>query len=449
MADIKSMSLEQAKAYQKELKAQGKTISTSKEAGKLADYIATLQPEKNSDKRLSEAYSKLSSGVTQAGGWTEQNAAQIQQYTGVTPTFQTNKDGTPYSSTEDLSGYLNNYQSSVYGAANNIPLRESIINQLEPQGMEKPDVLNRVEEFEKMRNEMGVADLETTLNGLKAQLEEQYALKRQRTQSAEGKPVAMGVIAGRVSEIERQETERIDAIGRQINVISDQLNTSYNVISTYMQFMSLDYQDAVQRYNDEFNRNLQIYKLVDEEMDQQQATARANLQIYQNALLSGNINYSSLSGDQKAFISKLEVQAGLPIGFTASLKPDEKVLYSGTRESGGVKYLDIITQGANGQPITKSISLGATGSGGSGSSDTRIEPSPNYTPKSEGTVSSGGEWIFSGGSWIPYRNPADMSASERTEISKAKQAILKLGGSQADLDRVEIDPNFRMWVLSR
>jgi hypothetical protein len=74
--------------------------------------------------------------------------------------------------------------------------------------------INRVEEYNKMREQMGVAENESLLNDLKAQLEEQYATRRTRTQTAEGGQVSMGVIAGRVGEIERQENERIDAIGR-------------------------------------------------------------------------------------------------------------------------------------------------------------------------------------------------------------------------------------------
>lgn len=319
MADIKSMTLEQAKAYRSELKSQGKTASTSKEYGKVEDYIATLQPENYGEERVAEAYSKLSRGVTTTGGWTEQNLDNIERYTGVRPTLYS-----PQAMAEgDLSAYLSNYQSSVYGSAGAVELRDQITAQLEPD-MPKPEPLSRVAEFERMRSEMGVADLEGNLNQLKAQLEEQYAIRRERTQTAEGARVPLGVIAGRVTEIERQEQERIDAIGREINVISDQLTTAYNVISTYINFMGLDYQDAVNAYNTEYQRNLQVYQLVDAEMDQQRAEAKSNLQIYQNAILQGNLSYNSLSSDQKAFINKLEIQSGLPTGITSSLQMSAK-----------------------------------------------------------------------------------------------------------------------------
>ena len=365
MADYKSMDLTQLKAARKSLIDSGKELSTSKELGKVENLIKTLEPNKYDTKQVSSAYKQLSSGVTETGGWTEKNLDNIEKYTGSRPQLQS-----PTASGAaggDLSVALSGYQDSVFGASNNVELRESIVNQLEPD-MEKPELLNRVEEYEKMRGEMGVADLETTLTDLKAQLEEQYAAKRARTTDAQGKPVAMGVIAGRVSEIERQENERIDAIGRQLNVINDQLTTAYNTIEQYMNFMSLDYQDAVTQYNTEFNRNLQIYHLVDAEIDEQVSTARANLQTYQNAIINGNMSYSQLSSDQKTFINKLEVQAGLPVGFTSRLNPDDKVIYNGTRESGGVKYVDYITQNPDGSLNTKSVAVGSS-SGGSGGTE--------------------------------------------------------------------------------
>ena len=277
-AAIKSMTLEQARSYRDTLKAQGKSESTSKEYAKVADYIKVLKSQAGEgnygEKELAASYTNLSRGVTETGGWTEKNLDNIEKYTGVRPQLSA-PTATGGAGGGDLPSYLNSYQDSVYGAAGSPELRESIVAQLEPD-MEKPETLNRVQEYEKLRGEIGVADLETTLTDLKAQLEEQYATKRARRFDAEGKPVAMGVIAGRVGEIERQENERIDALGRQINVINDQLQTSYNTIQTYMNYMGLDYQDAVAAYNADFNKNLQIYNLVDEELDEQTAAARAN-----------------------------------------------------------------------------------------------------------------------------------------------------------------------------
>jgi len=85
MANPKSMSYEQLVDYKKQLKSEGKTESSSQELGKVVDLIKTLRPEKYGEETVSNAYSNLSSGVTEFGGWTETNLDQIEEYTGTRP----------------------------------------------------------------------------------------------------------------------------------------------------------------------------------------------------------------------------------------------------------------------------------------------------------------------------------------------------------------------------
>lgn len=55
----------------------------------------------------------------------------------------------------------------------------------------------------------------------------------------------------------------------------------------------------------------------------------ANLQIWlMNATLSGNLDYNSMDATQKTMISKLEVQAGLPVGFTSQLMLTQNRLFT-------------------------------------------------------------------------------------------------------------------------
>lgn len=370
MADIKSMTLDQAKAYQKKLKAEKspEEYSKSKEVNKVVNYIKTLTPnaeERFGTKDLGRAYEQLSSGVTERGGFTEANAENIFKYTGKYPQLEAPK------SAGEVSSYLNNFQDGVYNFAGQPETREQIVQQITPDQPE-PEPLNRVEEYEKLREEQGVTDLETSLVDLKAEQEAIIAETRARRQAEEGKTVSLGVIGGRVSEIERQQNERLDVINRTISNVTDQLQVSYGVIETYMNFMNLDHADAVAAYDKEFSRNLQIYNLVDEELDEQKATARANLQIYQNAITGGNIDYGSLSSDQRLLINRLELQSGLPVGFTASLKADNaggKVLSTTTRESGGQKYADVVIQMPDGSMRVESKSLGASSSGTGGGTE--------------------------------------------------------------------------------
>lgn len=356
MASPKSMTLTELKSYRQELMDQGKTLSTSKELGKVEDLIKTKQPEKYGKETVASAYTKLSSGVTEFGGWTERNAENIRKYTGKYPDLIAKSGGGDGSS--QLSEYLNSYQEGVYSFAGQPDVREQISAQIEPD-IAQPEPINRVETFEQMREEYGLPALETQLNDLKSQLRDEYAVRRQRTQAAEGEPVALGVIGGRVSEIERQEAERIDTINREIAFLTDQISTAYGVMDTYINLMGMDYQDAYQRYQDEYDKNLQIYKLVDEELDERKASARANLQTFANAIMSGNLSYGQLSQDQKLSINKLELQSGLPVGFVSSLRmsPSDQLL-SVNDKTGEALLMD-----ANGNFIVKQTGMTPSPSG--------------------------------------------------------------------------------------
>lgn len=367
MAEIKSMSLEQARAYRDTLKKQGKSESTSKEYAKVADYIKVLKSQAGQggygQKELAAAYTNLSRGVTKAGGWTEQNADNIYKYTGERPTFTQDKNGNPLGGGSDLSSQLSGYQDSVYGASSTPEVRDSIINQIEPEGG-MPDTIDWSDMYDDWRENLGVTELEGSLNDLNDQLQMEMDITEERTLDAEGKPVAMGVISGRVSEIERQQNTRIRGITRQIDSITNQLNTAYNVINTYMQFERMEYQDAMDKYNTEFNRNLKIYELTNAELDRNMQMARANLQLYMNAITSGNMSYSSLSGEQKAMVSKLEAQSGLPIGFISGLKLNPKDSILGMSSDNTQAW--VVGEDGNLQII--STGLKASGSGSSSES---------------------------------------------------------------------------------
>ncbi len=453
------MTLAEAKAYQSELKAQGDTQSTSKEAGKVADYIATLQPERFGEERVTEAYRKLTRGVTERGGFTETNLPELEAR-GIPNLLA------PISA-EQLPDYLGEFQDGVYGAASSPELRESILTQVEPEGG-RPDPLDRIDEYERLRGEQGVEDLEATLTDLKAGKEELYATRRLRSQEAEGQPVPLGVIAGRVGEIERQENERIDAINREINTVVDQLQTSYAVIETYMSFLNMDYQDAVNAYNTEFSQNMQIYQLVDAEMDEREAAARSNLQIYMNAITSGNLNYGDLSGDQKLTLNKLEVQSGLPVGFTSTLKmnPKDRILATSSDKT-EAWVLD-----SNGNmTVIKTGLTDTSGGGGASSSSFRSALATGRSDLEKGydwgsvwdrirsqfpdasneDIDAGlGTQFREEGAYEEFRaKTGTTSASTQEQIAEAKVRVVEMGGSPEDLQRVETDSNFRAWVLSQ
>lgn len=239
---------------------------------------------------------------------------------------------------------------------------------------------NFTDSYDTLRQRFNVDDLETSINELDAQEQDIQARLRERTNLEMDKPVAMNVISGRISETERQELERLDYIGRQKQRAVNELQTANNVIETKMNLMKMDYDVAKSQYDTEFQQSVQMFNMIKgvaefeiSEEERQQENSRANLQIMYNSIQTGGLDVNNLDPATETRIRSLELKSGLPQGFYNSVarsNPDSKVLSTTTRESGGVKYADVITRATDGTISTQSISLGGvTVSGGGGGDD--------------------------------------------------------------------------------
>jgi len=191
---------------------------------------------------------------------------------------------------------------------------------------EKPETLNLTQSLTDYRLQYGVTDLENQLNDLKAQEQEILDQKASRVSAERGKQVATNVIAGRVSEVERQENERLAVIQRSISNATNQLNTKYNIINTLMDAKKTDYETATAAYDKEFTQNVSIFNAardIDEdaksELEKEQDTARANAQIALNAYTARGTAYGDLTDSEKTNLTKMGVQAGLGADFFSNV----------------------------------------------------------------------------------------------------------------------------------
>jgi hypothetical protein len=228
------------------------------------------------------------------------------------------------------------------------------------------------ENFEKLRQQFGVDDLESSINEYDAQEQEIQARLRERLDLEEGKPVALNVISGRVSEAEKQEFRRLDEIGRAKSRAINQMTAANNVIETTMNLRKMDYDAAKSNYDSQFSQNIQLFNTIKgiadfdiSEEERMQDNARSNLQIMYDSIQEGGLDIESADASTLSRMSSLELEAGLPQGFyknIAAVKPDAKVLSTTTRVSGGVKYADVVYKNPDGSLSTQSVRIGASGS---------------------------------------------------------------------------------------
>lgn len=297
-----------------------------------------------------------------------------------------------------------------------------------------PDAPNFEKIYSDLRKSYGVTDMESTLNQLNLQAREIQAEKRTRVAGEEGKPVAMNVIAGRVSETERQENERLDVVLRESEYYSNQVKNSYAVIDTIMKIKDMDYDNAKESYDSVFDKTMKVLQygqdLEDRELSrEQQATdnARANLQIIYNNLTSGDSDFSTLSSADLTTIAKLEVQSGLPQGFVQTLKntnPAAEIISSSSRqEANGSKYTDIVMRNKDGSLSVQSVYLGAE----------RLPANASGSDPKMTEAETGREARSRVSSYLSARTGADGYVSP-TDFVAARNAWTSDGFSRVDFD---------------
>ncbi len=309
-------------------------------------------------------------------------------------------------------------------------VNSDIESTLADKGLKKPESYNAEQSFTDLITKYKTEDLENNLNALQSRREMlQSGLNQINEEEGSAKGVAMRVIDGRRSENTRTMQYELDNLDNQINSITRQLNTKYNAISMIMSYKNLDYTNASNAYNNAFNQAMSVMNysnnLANTEYTQQKAeedTARANLQVIYNGIKESGKSVDSLDPTQKAMISSLETQAGLPIGFYKNFEKNNPggtvVTTSSWTAADGTKYASVITRDdKTGALKTTNLPLGKEKTS-SGSSD---------------TPSSYKEWLLAGGAKSGYTYAEWAKGGDNSSAKEENDQIQKLRSDAADM----------------
>jgi len=354
--------------------------------------------------------------LTISGG---QSAPAAQQTTQSRPTTQ-----------NAVTPYLGQFQDNLLAKSNAPEVRiqtpEEVRSDLKLTAA--PVLFDRVAYMDKQRTDLGLAASEKSLTDIKDQIEAEQGLIRKARGIEEGKPVPMGVIAGRISEQEKVSNERIDALGRQQSRLTDDLNTKYRLVETYMKAKELNYQDAVQKYDTEYKQSLQIYDIIQgqkkearSEKESERDAAKANLAVYSNAITSGNMSYANLSSDQLLTISKLEIQSGLPVGFISNLQMSPKDRIMGFSEDKTQAW--IIGQDGNLKTIQTGLTAKPTG-GAAGFTSTQMRSAKGSASSLLRTIDE--QYRTSGGKTIKLQDKESFKGDKRLSLQEYQEAVRQL-----------------------
>lgn len=289
------------------------------------------------------------------------------------------------SSQEEMTAYLNDYQQQLadlkdYDPFESIGSVDDVMNEL-GMSTEAPTAPSYTELFKTLRESYGIDNIEAGINEYKDLARQEELLLQQQKTYERGKTTRLGVIEGRIDQDTQYRQEAISWYNNQISFLTDQANSAYGLIELEMQFTQMDYETAKEAYQTEFTNRLGIYQSIIEQgqdernyqyqvLQDQQALASTNLSMYTNLITSGSLKWSDMSSTQQTMIHKMEIQAGLPLGFTSTVKmpagSNIKQIMQRTDASGSV-YADVLYIAEDGSLKVDSIYTGktkVTGSGG-------------------------------------------------------------------------------------
>jgi hypothetical protein len=262
----------------------------------------------------------------------------------------------------ELADYLNKQQEQLMELEDYDPFDGDIEGSIDEAidaitgGQEMPEAPKYMEMFEKMREEHGLDTLEQGLNQYKDLIRQEQNLLRQQRNDIRGGQTRMGVIEGRVDQATRDRMEMIDDYQRQAQFLADGINSAYSWIQLQMDITQLDYETTKEQYDSEFKKRLTMYETLTQEAREErdwkyqlikdaEARATTHLTMFMDLISSGQTTWDNLSTTQKTEIHKMEVQAGLPMGFMSSVKMEANAnVMSATQRTdpSGKTYVDIV-----------------------------------------------------------------------------------------------------------
>ena len=229
-----------------------------------------------------------------------------------------------------------------------------------------PAVPSFRELYEEQREEFDIPGLQETINAYDQQERLILESVQRGIETAEGRPVDESVAQGDIRRLTTEEQRQLTTIGRLKADAVNRLNNANSAIETLIKYTSMDYTNAAQQYQSQISQFINLANLVGNQQNREQTRAAANASFIYNAVKDGNLTLDQADPSTVSQLNQLSTQIGLPPNFFTNLsrqQPNNKILSITTRVTGGVKYLDELSQNpTTGEKILQSYRIGASGS---------------------------------------------------------------------------------------
>lgn len=332
-------------------------------------------------------YTDPTSGATfrfnEQGKWVQISTGAIQPISTVAPTVSPAPADVSEATREKAAADANATAQTIFDSIvdqddEGPPTRKSseelilgIQEKIEEKPPEAPDLRTLFnEEMAKLGLDVDQEDLakiDAEIDRIKNRALSAGVLFEEKAATGEGDVViTTAQVRAKQTELNRQAQIDINLLSVERSAIARMVQNKLTTLSLVMEFSQIDFENASQVYKSEFDRNIQLYNIINDKEEAEktreekaQDSAISNLIIVHNLLKANNLDYASLTVSQKLNIEQLEIQGGLPVGITAQImaeEPDKKVKsVRGLTDVSGNTFFEVLLEDKDGNLSIKTL----------------------------------------------------------------------------------------------
>ena len=188
-----------------------------------------------------------------------------------------------------------------------------------------PAIPSLLDTYKSFRASEGLSNAELEFESARSEmrdLENKVILESDKIKSQPG--VTTAFIGRKLVKLDADTANALRETRMKVQDAQDRLISKQKTIETLMQFTQQDYQNASERYNNEYNRNFQLMSLLIQQQDKRQNDAVAKLKIIYDAMAAGNIDIDKISAHHQSVINDLELIAYGTTGIFRMMEPGDQ-----------------------------------------------------------------------------------------------------------------------------
>jgi len=206
-----------------------------------------------------------------------------------------------------------------------------------------PQAPNFTTEYQNLQNQQGIQTINDQIAANEKAINDLQALTSSAIAEEGTRKGPNAIISARKSKISESQSIELNRLQNEKVILQNQKSNALNTINTLLQLKQQDYATAYKEYQDNYDRQIQLQQIFNQNQDRIKSDASASLNTILGAITGSGTSFESLSPLMQAQISNLGIQVGiqpefLPYLMQVSQGPG-KVITTATSDAGDVSVI--------------------------------------------------------------------------------------------------------------